>query len=265
MNTHPRSLRLRNLKLFFVLSFTAILSLQAQDLPRKPSGPVADFANILDTRTERKIDLLAQALWEQAQFGLVVATFENIGDEPIEGFASKLYEKWGIGTRGRDEGVLVVLSLDPRRVRIEVGYGAEGYINDAKAGRMLDQHAITHFRSNDYSTGLLMLSAALAGEVEREKQISLRDPGVRTVSTQYERNNVASPLHIILFGIVFLVMVSTPFGRSLLMAMLLSGLLGGRRGGFRTGGGFGGSFGGGGFGGGFGGGMSGGGGASRSF
>lgn len=239
-------------------------SLFAQQSPTRPNGPVADYANVIDPSTEREIGVIAHALWEQADFALVVAAFAGIGDESIEGFATRIYEDWGIGRKGSDEGALVVLSLDPRKARIEVGYGAEGYLNDAKAGRLLDQFALPHFRNGDYASGLRALSAALAGVVQQEKGITLRAPGGRTVAQPTRSTGAPSLLQFILIAIVLVVMVSTRFGRSLLMMMILSSLMGGRRG-YRGGGGFGGSFGGGGFGGGFGGGMSGGGGASRSF
>jgi len=252
-----------------LILFVTLLSagiLTAAPLPVRPSGPVADYASLISNDIEESITSICQSLYEQAQFSLVIATFDSIGDNYIEDFAFKLYENWGIGAKGKDEGALILLSLNPRRVRIEVGYGAEGYLNDAKTGRLLDEVGLPSFRTGNYGAGMLSLSANIAAIVAKEKNIELTLPAAARAtgyaSAQHHRNSGKrpSPLSIILFLIILAIMMSTRLGRTLLFWMILSGLSGGR-----TGGGFGGGFGGGGFGGGFGGGRSGGGGASRSF
>lgn len=233
-------------------------------LPELPTGPVADLAGVIDPGTEARLTALARELWEQGRFGLVVATVPTIGEESIEEYANRLYAKWGIGQAGIDEGALVLLSLDPRRVRIEVGYGAEGYLPDAVAGRLLDQYGIPAFRANDYATGLEAVSLALAQRVAVEKGLTLRAPSPTPPATEPSPDGRrVSPVGMVLILLLVLALSGTRWGRALLWALLLSSLTGGRgRGGS---GGFGGGFGGGGFGGGFGGGSSGGGGASRGF
>ena len=144
----------------------------------------------------------------------MVATVPSIGDNTIEEYANVLYEKWGIGARGKDEGVLVLLSLDPRRIRVEVGYGAEGYLNDAKVGRLLDSYAVPLLKKNDYGAGILSLSIEVARAVETEKQIRLSLPARERVSA-HENPEEISPFAVILFIIILIVMISTPFGRSL--------------------------------------------------
>lgn len=235
----------------------------AVPLPPKPAGPVADFANVIGAKEEQTLTFLAQALWQQAGFALVVATFPSLEDENLEDFTNRLYEHWGIGAKGKDEGVLILLSMNPRKVRIEPGYGSEGYLNDAKCGRILDQYGVPYFRRNDFSSGVLNVAGVITKVVETEKNIQLQAP-----TRRYGRRSAAehpqgkpSIFKTLFLIIIFALLMSTRFGRMLLFSMLLSGMLGGRRGG----GGFGGGFGGGGFGGGFGGGMSGGGGASRGF
>jgi uncharacterized protein len=144
-----------------------------------------------------------------------------------------------------------------------VGYGAEGYITDAKAGRIIDEYGLQSFKSNDFQTGLLNISAAIARTVAQEKGISLAMPAGVSDTPPATSTGHFSTVKIILVLIVLALLLGTPFGRGFLWMMILSSLLSGGRG--RSGGGFGGGFGGGGFGGGFGGGSSGGGGASRGF
>jgi uncharacterized protein len=233
-------------------------------LPPRPQTAVADCASIIDAASLEKINTLAEPLWQQAHFALVVATVPSIGDVPIEDFANRLYKKWGIGSKKDEEGALIVLSMEPRKARIEVGYGSEGYLNDAKTGRILDVYGVPYFKSGDYGTGLLSVAGAIAEIVVAEKRISLNVPGVEIPAPVPARQKV-SFVHILLLFIAISMLLGTRWGRSLLWFFILTNILGGGSG--RGPAGFGGGFGGSnrGFGGGFGGGSSGGGGASRGF
>ena len=256
--SHSRK-RLRLFPIFAGILLLSTSGLRAADYPPRPAGPVAHFARCIDAPTQQKIADLAEALWEQAGFGLVVATFPSLGSYSIDEYAPELYKRWGIGKKDSAEGALVLLSMDPRRVRIEVGYGAEGYINDAKAGRIIDDYGLQSFKRNDFSAGLLNVSIGIAKTVAQEKGISLTMPtGFAQASPSMPPQHL-STAKIILILIVLALLLGTPFGRSFLWMMILMSLMGGGRG--RSGGGFGGGFGGGGFGGG----SSGGGGASRGF
>jgi len=238
----------------------SVCSAFSANIPPRPQGPVADYASVLDAGTEAALAKISQSLWQQAQFALVIATVSSIDEESIEEYSSHLYEKWEIGAKGKDEGALILLSMKQRKIRIEVGYGAEGYLNDSKTGRLLDNYCIPYFKNGDYSRGVLSLAAALAKEVEKEKEIALSTPVANYQPVNQEQTIQLSPFQLILFLIALVFLLSTRFGRSLLFWMLVSSMSGsGRRRG-----GFGGGFGGGGYGG-FGGGMSGGGGSSRSF
>lgn len=257
MKTISLSTKTFYLLCLFVLCCT--LSAQTLNLPPKPSGAIADNAQIIDAATQQKLNLIAQALWEQAEFGLVVATLPSLENETIEGVATQIYDKWGIGGAKKDEGALILISLSPRKARIEVGYGAEGYLNDAKVGRLLDQYGIPYFKTGDFSSGVLALSGSIASAVAQEKNIQLNLPSLPAAGPPSQPRPV-SLLQLLPILLIFLVLASTRTGRGILLGMLLSSLTQGR-----GGGGFGGGFGSGGFGGGFGGGSSGGGGASRGF
>lgn len=247
----------KNIVLLLLLVIVPVIG--AEKLPARPQGPVADIAGIIDDAAEVSITQICRALWEQAGFALVVATLPSLDGIPIEEYAVKLYEAWGIGKAGKDEGVLVLLSLDPRRCRIEVGYGSEGYLNDAKTGRILDEFGFPYFKTGAYSQGMLALCGAVAQVVEQEKGVSLAVSNQVPHPMVEESARRISPLGMVVIIIILAIMMSTRFGRAMLFWMLMSSLAGGRRGGF------GGGFGSGGFGGGFGGGRSGGGGASGMF
>lgn len=235
-------------------------SIGAATFPVRPNGSIADYANVLDNTAKQKITEIAQALDEQAGFALVVATIPDLGDEVIDDYAPALYKAWGIGKKGVDEGVLILLSLNPRKVRIEVGLGSEGYLTDAMTGRIIDTYGVPYFRTGDYGGGFSAIAGVVAQAVAREKNITL-NAVVNTPAPGAVANVKVSPFMIIVLILVFILMISTRFGRALLWGLILASLMGGGSSGRGGGGGFGGGFGGGGFGGG----MSGGGGSSRGF
>lgn len=250
-------LNFRLLILFVFLLIPGTINSQ-ENLPR-PQGPVADFAGILDRNAKVDIYTIAKALWAQARFGLIVVTVKDIGDTPIEDYCANLYKNWGIGNKNSDEGALLLLSLNPRKVRIEVGYGSEGYLNDARTGRILDLYGLPAFKSGDYSKGFVNVCTAIASIVAKEKNLTLSEiPDLKDSSTVPVHK--ISFVHVLLFLILMAFLVGTKPGRAILLLLLMS-----RGGGGYRSSGFGGGFGDRGFGGGFGGGMSGGGGASRNF
>ncbi|HCM16512.1 MAG TPA: hypothetical protein DHW79_11380, partial [Candidatus Cloacimonas sp.] len=106
---------------------------QQLEIP-KPIGFVNDFASVMSEETRNRINDWAIELKEKTGVEYSIATFPEIGGEDEVSFGVRLLAEWGIGSE-RDEGVLVFVAVKERRLRIEVGYGAEGYITDAYAHR----------------------------------------------------------------------------------------------------------------------------------
>jgi uncharacterized protein len=167
-----------------------------------------------------------------------------------------LYKKWGIGSKATDHGVLILLAVQDRKYRIEVGYGLEPILPDGKVGGF-GREAVPFLKQNDYGSALLLMTGRVADVIAQDAgvTISAARPPVPAVTPDAPRRGVSLGT-IVFFIIVGMVLLFTRFGRMLLWMFLLGGRGGG---GYGGGGGFGG--GGGGFGG-FGGGGSGGGGAS---
>jgi uncharacterized protein len=237
-----------------------------QDYPER-KGLVNDYAGVLSSATARRMENLSRELLQKTGATVAVAVVTSLQGLSVEQYATGLYEKWGIGRKGEDRGVLLLVSTGERRVRIEVGYGLEGILPDGKVGGIRDDYIVPYLSKGDYDTGLLAGCAALAQVIAEDAGVTLT--GGVDLPRRPERRSSGSPFSIIAVIVLFLLL-----GRSRILPwILLSTMLGGGRG--RYGGGFGsfgggfGSFGGGGGGGGgfsgFGGGMSGGGGASGSF
>ncbi|MBI4312507.1 MAG: TPM domain-containing protein [Chloroflexi bacterium] len=156
----------------------------AQELPR-PVGFVNDFAGLIPDDTEAELEALLQQFEQETQAEIAVVTIVNLGGDTIEGYAVRLFQRWGIGKKGVDNGVLLLVAQEERDIRIEVGYGLEPYITDGKAGRILDQEILPDLRDNNYALGLLKGVRA----IEEAIQASDYQPGAVRPRDSNPRNS----------------------------------------------------------------------------
>ncbi len=247
------------LLLLAALLLFAIGAPAADDPFPKPGGAVNDFAGVIAAPDSARMENLSRELLAKTGTAVVVAAVKTTGGIDPDDYVNRLYQAWGIGRKGEDKGVLILLAMKERRVRIETGYGVEGFLPDGLVGEILDRYALPRFKEGDYSGGLAETMAALASLIAKDAGVSLdgAPPMDRKTSRSREKQGIF-PLLFLLAAAFFL--LGTRRGRAMLPWILLLTMSGGGR---HGGGGFG-SFGGGGFGG-FGGGMSGGGGAGRGF
>lgn len=232
----------------------------AASLPPRPQGAVADLAGVIAPEEEARMEELAGELWAKARAAVVVATLPDIGGENIDNYASRLYEAWGIGERGSDRGVLILLALAERRIRIEVGYGLEGLLPDGRVGQIIDEEALGALREGDYGRGLHQAQAACARIIAREAGVALSGQHLPPQRDKPGLSQVGFVAVFLLSLVVYvLILRYHRTRRSFWWGGPFGGFGGGLGGGGFGGGGFSGGFGG------FGGGMSGGGGASRGF
>jgi uncharacterized protein len=227
---------------------------------------VNDFAGVLSPSTVQSVDELCTQVDRQAHAQIAVVTIKKIdGDQSIEEFATALEDKWKVGAKGTDRGVLMLLVMTPRRGRIEVGYGLEGILNDAKVGD-IGRAMAPYARQGDYNRAITLGVGQLAQIIATDAGVTLTQP-VR----QYRRQPQPAPVQLSLWqvvlgglGILFVLFLLVRTGNAGLIFFLLGNLMGGGFGGGGGGGRRDDDNGGGGFGG-FGGGSSGGGGASGDF
>jgi uncharacterized protein len=247
-----------------VISPVAVLTAETVNSLPPPSGYVNDFAGVLSPSTVQNVDALCAQVDRQAHAQIAVVTIKTIdGDQSIEEFATALEDKWKVGTKGTDRGVLMLLVMKPRRGRIEVGYGLEGILNDAKVGD-IGRSMVPAAQQGDYNRAVPLGVSQIAQVIATDAGVTLTQP-----MRQYRQQQQA-PVHLSLWqvllggaGILFLLFILVRTGNTGLIFFLLGSLMGGGGRGGRGGGGDDGG-GGGGFGG-FGGGSSGGGGASGDF
>lgn len=136
----------------------------APDFP-EPLGLVSDFANVLGMQERVEIQRIAEKLWQSNGVELAVVTVEDTSPLDTDTYTFRLFRAWGIGEAKADNGLLVLLNMGEREIRIEVGTGLEGYVNDAKAGRILDA-ALPDLQAGRFGQGLVVISQELAEAVQ---------------------------------------------------------------------------------------------------
>lgn len=249
----------------FLLLLFGVGTLEAQPEFPPPRGYVNDFAGVLDAASAKRIEALCLEVEQKTGAQLALVTVKSLDGGDISDIANRLYEAWGIGQKGRDNGVLILTSIEDRRIKVEVGYGLEGILPDGRVGGILDQYVVPYLREGDWASGFYAGLAAIASVIAADAGVTLTGVptelnGRRTVPASRGIIGVIIPL---LFFLLMVMLVGRRRGAGLWIFPWF--FLGG--GGFGGGWG-GGSFGGGSFGGGFGGfggGLSGGGGAVRGF
>jgi len=141
--------------------------------PQTTAGSfVQDSAGVLGSQYVALIDGLSNNLKAATGAELAVVTVGNMNGATVEDFAERLFQRFGIGQKEKDNGVLILFSLGDRKVRIEVGYGLEGALNDAKAGRILDTYAVPTFKKGEFGKGLFETARAVAQVVAQEGGVS---------------------------------------------------------------------------------------------
>lgn len=143
---------------------------QAQQLAPIPelSSPVIDTTGTLDAATRQQLESQALALQKRKGSQLQVLLVPTTEPEDIAQYAVRAFEQWKIGRKGVDDGVLLVVAKNDRRVRIEVGYGLEGAIPDAIASRVIQEYLVPKFRAGDFAGGITDATAALVKVIDGE-------------------------------------------------------------------------------------------------
>jgi uncharacterized protein len=236
-----------------------------------PTGYVTDLAGSINSQTKLRLEEMCTELEQKTGAQMAVVTVRALEGESVENYAVDLYKHLGIGDKKEKRGVLLLVSPDERKYRIEVGYGLEPVINDARAGDA-GRAMVPFLRKADYSAAVETAAWQLAKYIADDRGVTLSNQ-LRPVASRRtaNRDNTSSiriwlPLALVVFFSLWRLFATASRGRRG-GASWWMGSAGGLGGGGWTGGGFGGSSGGdsgGGFGG-FGGGDSGGGGASGSW
>ncbi len=149
----------------FLFALAGLGPAQGADVPFL-TGRVVDNAEILKPATREKITVALKAHEQASGDQIAVLTVPTIGDESIEEYAVKVFENWKLGQKGKDNGVLVVVAPQDRKMRIEVGYGLEGTLTDAAASRIIRNVMTPSFKAGDFDKGIAAGVEAIVGQLE---------------------------------------------------------------------------------------------------
>jgi uncharacterized protein len=252
--------------MFHALLITALLFQQAEGPPRL-TAPVNDFANVIDAASASQLESLIRRLQDATGDVMVVATiktFKPFGD--MQSYAVEMFENGGqgIGVKGKDNGVLIVVAIDDRQVRIETGYGLEGFITDGFAGET-SRGMTPFFREAEYGQGLVAGATRVAERIAQGRNVDLNLAPAPQAQSRRRTGSGGFPVGFWVILLIIFLNLMRGGGRRRRRWVSGVGPFGGgfgggyRGGGWGGGGGFGGGFGG------FGGGRSGGGGGGASW
>ncbi|MBW2605136.1 MAG: TPM domain-containing protein [Deltaproteobacteria bacterium] len=237
--------------LFLCLLVTSIA--HSASVPEKPLRYVVDQAGIVDDTAENRLNGYLQELEQKTTAQMVILTISSLEGESIEDLSITIaHDKWKLGQKGKDNGLLFLISVKDRKYRIEVGYGLEGVLPDSLVGSMSRNILVPYFRKGDYSNGIFATTLAMANKIAADAGVKVEGmPSIKYRTLPTGKGKPVSPFSTII-GIVFLIIMGILFiknPRAFLLLLLFSSM-GGRRGSWGGGGGFGGggfgSFGGGG-------------------
>jgi uncharacterized protein len=212
------------------------------------TGRVVDEAGILSPATRDRLTTLLEQEDRRSTNQIVVVTVKSLQGYPIEQYGYQLGRYWGIGQKDKNNGALLIVAPNERKVRIEVGYGLEGELTDAQSKIIIDSAITPAFKRGDFDAGVL---AGVAAMLEVVGGHPLAEPPPRSSAVQGSVGNI---IFFVLFAGVWIFVLTTFFfarsGRHTFFGMpvIVTGFGGGMGGGGFSGGGFsgGGSFGGGG-------------------
>ncbi len=148
-----------------------VAGLVAQEIPR-PVGRVNDFAALLNADQQQALETLLEGLERDTTAEVALVTVRELGGVSVAEYANRLFNEWGIGQKGRDNGVLILVALRDREMRIEVGYGLEGVLPDGLAGEIVRENFTPHFRENRYAEGIAEGTARVVDIVRRNETLT---------------------------------------------------------------------------------------------
>jgi uncharacterized protein len=255
-------MKLTKLFIVFIIAVFSFTSALAQNVIEKPNPPVlvSDLAGVLSPEQKQALENKLVAIDDSSSNQIAVVILPTLDGNPIEEYATKLFRTWGIGNKKTNNGILLLIAIQDKKIRIETGYGLEGAIPDITANSIIDNDIKPAFREQAYYEGIDKatddIAKAAVGEYKEKRERRAKGKG-------------SNPLLFVFILFIIVAILGKKGGgggsniggggfSDIATGMLLGSLLGGggRSGGSDWGGGGGGGFGG------FGGGSSGGGGAS---
>ena len=214
------------------------------EIPPTPTNSiyVQDYAHVLSNDAKSKINGIGTSLNQKTKAQVMVVTTKTLEEIPLEEYSLGILRQWGIGDKKLNNGVVMLVVVDDKKSRIEVGYGLEGALPDAKTGQIQDEYMLPFFKKGEYDSGILNGYAAVAGVVANEYGVKLDEQSKPVKVVSQEKTSFFDTLSTIGVAIIIIALVILDFiffgGRFTLLILSILNSRGGRGGG--GGGGYGG-------------------------
>lgn len=257
-----------NKLVFFVgILITVVASAAIASTPEPPAIPrdyVTDLAGVISSDVQTKLNALLLELEKKTTAQVLVLTVQSLDGQSIEEFAFNTKEKWKLGQKGKDNGVLIAVAVKDHKYRLEIGYGLESVLPDSLVGTIGREYLVPYFRKGDYSAGIANATAAIIRTIARHEGVQITGMSGERSNHEISTYKPIGIIHIVVIAIFMVIglILCITHPQQCLLVLFASSIGRGRGGWSGGGGGFGdggGSFGGGG------GGSGGGGGASGSW
>ena len=167
--------RLRQVVKIFLVFFLLVCNISFAIVKPTSEFYVNDYADILSDDTEKYIVDCNVKLYEKTGAQIVVVTIPSLGGAVLEEYANELFNNFGIGSREKNNGVLLLLALEERLFRVEVGYGLEGALPDGKTGRIQDEYIIPYLKNDEWDKGIRNGFNAILEVVEKEYNVEISE------------------------------------------------------------------------------------------
>jgi len=195
----------------FVVVTLVVLPAAALAAFPEPQGRVNDFAAVLDESAKSELASIIRAAETASSAEIAVVTVVTLDGMSVEEYANKLFAAWGIGKKGVDNGVLILVAPQERKMRIEVGYGLEPVLPDSLAGSIIRSEFTPAFKGGDYRTGILKGVGRVAGIVRENHRLTLEEKRAIEKAAAEGEGRPPALLMTLFFG-VFIALGSVALG-----------------------------------------------------
>jgi uncharacterized protein len=189
-----------------------------KDLPQR-TGVITDTASVIDAATRQRITALSNELYAKANARISVAVIDSLNGDDIDSYSNALFHSWGIGKKGSDRGVLIVLAVKDHKYRVEVGYGLEAILPDGRVGGF-GREVVPYLKQQQYGLAVEKLARKIAGVIADDSHVTLntlpqqapaRSQPVTSAPAKIPMSSTARMVVIIIFLIFPLMIFGTVF------------------------------------------------------
>ncbi len=197
-----------------LLAFYALAAPALAAIPPRPDGPVLDQAGIMSADAAAQLNARLKAYNRDTGRAVFVVTVKSLDDEDIASYSIKLAQNWGVGGNATDQGLVLLIAPNQRKIRIEVGYGLEEYFTDALSGRIIRETIAPSFRAGNFDGGINAGVSAIISQLDRDPASAKAVAEAAAAASKSENHNrkKESPFAAIIWIILIMGIVAL-FGR----------------------------------------------------